>query len=55
MSGVRCGWGCGAPRLTREAEGTRSTLAEAQVGQQSRRRSFWESKSLLEPNHPSNR
>jgi hypothetical protein len=51
MSGVRSG----APRLTREAEGTRSTLTEAQLGQESRRRSFWEVKSAFEPNQPSKR
>src|SRR3989449_3356833 len=55
VSGFFGGLGSSAPRFTRDAEGTRSTAAEPQVGQASNLRSFWEVKSPAEPNQPSNR
>ena len=47
--------GAWAPKFRRAAEGTRSTLAELQAGQDSSRRSFCEAKSSAEANQPSNR
>src|SRR5256885_7837397 len=55
VCGVFGGLGSSAPRFTRDADGTRSTAAEPQVGQASSLLSFCEAKSPAEPNQPSNR
>src|SRR6267143_5971398 len=55
VCGVFRGLGSSAPRFTRDAEGTRFTAAEPQLGQASSLRCFWEAKSSAEPNQPSNR
>src|SRR5205807_4925139 len=55
VSGFFGGFGSSAPRFIRDADGTRSTSTEPQLGQASSLRCFWEAKSSAEPNQPSKR